>query len=326
MKNLAEMLEVEVLLATYNGERFLREQIDSILAQDYPALRILASDDGSTDSTPDILREYALRFPARFHVGDGAAPSGSAKANFLRLMRLTTALFVCFADQDDVWLPGKVSRSMEAMRELERRHGSDSPLLVFTDLSVVDQELRTLHPSMWKHAGIDPSTVHRLQRLLGQAIVTGCTMTVNRPLLELACSMPPAATMHDRWIALLASAMGASAYISEPQVLYRQHGANVIGLRSRDTSLAGIKRRLMDKSRRQQQRTLDELQVEALLHQHGTDMPPQNSALLEKFLESSRSPSAFRRIWLTLRYGFRRQGLLANLALLLEPFRGRRRD
>jgi len=116
---------IEVLLATYNGARFLREQIESILSQDYQALCILAADDGSQDDTPAILAEYAERFPKRLRVLGGAAPTGSAKANFLRLMHHASEAYVCFSDQDDVWLPSKVRLSLETMQALEQRHSFD---------------------------------------------------------------------------------------------------------------------------------------------------------------------------------------------------------
>ena len=106
---MSSLTEVEILLATYNGARFLREQIDSILAQDYGNIRVLARDDGSSDGTVEILHQYAKRFPGRFRVMPSSAPTGSAKNNFLLLMKASTADYVCFADQDDVWLPAKVT-------------------------------------------------------------------------------------------------------------------------------------------------------------------------------------------------------------------------
>lgn len=314
---------VEILLATYNGARFLREQVDSVLAQDYPTLRILVSDDGSDDETLAILDQYRQVLPLCVRILEGLPPTGSAPANFLRLMQHATASYVCFCDQDDVWLPGKVRCSLEAMRVLEQKHGTGMPLLVFTDLRVVDHDLKTMQPSMWATAGIVPGNVHRLERLLTQSIVTGCTMMINRPLLELAKRMPPEASMHDRWIALLAGAMGASAFLREPQVLYRQHDCNVVGAVLKDNSIAGLWFRLRNRGERTHQRKLEILQVEALQRQHGTEMPPAGATLLGRYLESSLNPNPFRRIWLTLRYGFFRQGLLSNFALFLEPFRGK---
>ena len=118
---------MEVLLATYNGARFLREQLDSIFAQDYENLRILARDDGSRDETPQILSEYAQRFPSRFRLLPTDTATGSAKTNFLKLMQASDADYVCFCDQDDVWLPEKVSTTQRAMSGLEERWGRDTP-------------------------------------------------------------------------------------------------------------------------------------------------------------------------------------------------------
>ena len=235
--------DVEVLLATLNGERFLREQIESILAQSYGRVRVLARDDGSRDGTAAILAEYARRYPERFRVLDAGEPSGSAKGNFVRLMRAATGEYVCFADQDDVWLPEKVRLSVRAMEELESKRGAQLPLLVFSDLRVVDDDLRTLHPSMWREARLNPQNVHRLERLVGLNVVTGCTMMINGTLLALGRRMPEAATMHDRWLSLLASAMGGAAAISQPTVLYRQHDANVIGAPAEDHTVSGTLRR-----------------------------------------------------------------------------------
>jgi Glycosyl transferase family 2 len=319
--------EVEVLLATYYGERFLREQIDSILAQDYaedyPILRILARDDGSSDGTPTILAEYASRFPRRIRVMPDAHPTGGAKTNFLELMKAAGSGFVCFADQDDVWLPDKVSRSMEAMRTLEQQHGADNPLMVFSDLRVVDAELKTIAPSMWRQTGTHAESVHRLERLVGQSVVTGCTLTINHRMLELARRMPNEATMHDRWIALIAAAMGAAAIVPGQTVLYRQHGANVVGASAPDDSLAGIARRGSDSTGRRAERLRSEKQAEALLRVYAEELPQRSRQLLAAYLRSGRRSSAAGRVLLTLRYGFFRGGVLKSLGTVLDLARSR---
>jgi glycosyltransferase involved in cell wall biosynthesis len=315
--------QVAVLLATYNGARFLPQQIDSILAQDYPAIDIVAGDDGSTDGTLGILQEYAARLSGRLTLLPAERPSGSARANFARLMQAATAEYVCFADQDDVWLPGKVSRSLAAMQHLERRHGAGMPLLVFSDLRVVDAELKMLAPSMWRQMDIDPESVHRLERLVGRSVVTGCTMLINRRMLELARRMPAEATMHDRWIGLLAAAMGAAASIPEPTVLYRQHGANVIGAAAADDSVSGIARRAADSNPRRAERIRCEKMAEALLRLHEAEMPQASASLLRAYLRSGRSESAVERVWLTLRHGFDRGGVLKTVATILDLARAR---
>jgi len=307
---------VEVLLATYNGERFLREQVESILSQDWPEVLILARDDGSGDGTARILAEYATRFPERFRVLAGES-AGGAKGNFLELMRQTTAEYVCFADQDDVWLPGKVRLGMEAMRALEARHGLAMPLLTFSDLRVVGAELKTVSGSMWAYAEIEPESALRLERLVGQSVVTGCTMTINRRLLELARRMPEEATMHDRWIALLAAAMGETAMVREAMVLYRQHGGNVVGAAAPDGSVSGMAARTPDGGRRAERRRCEAM-AEALLRQHGDEMPAGRVALLEAYLRSGQSESAVERVGITLREGFFRPGVVKTMALLWD--------
>jgi glycosyltransferase involved in cell wall biosynthesis len=131
---------VTILLATYNGERYLREQIDSLLAQTHP-VRVLARDDGSRDGTVSILRDYAERWPQRFALLEDDSGTGHAKWNFLRLTDTAVQIpgidYLAFADQDDVWMPEKIELEMKAMRQLEKRYGATVPLLVFSDLSVV---------------------------------------------------------------------------------------------------------------------------------------------------------------------------------------------
>lgn len=312
---------VEVLLATYNGERFLREQIDSILAQDYKNLRVLARDDGSSDGTTVILREYEQRFPDRFCVMPTDAPTGSAKNNFLRLMKTSASEYVCFSDQDDVWLSDKVSRSMRAMATLESRYGTTTPLLVFTDLRVVDDALEILHESLWKQAGVKPERINDLAAVLGHNIVTGCTALVNRCLLDISLEMPEEAVMHDSWIALLASAFGASEMVREKTVLYRQHDRNVVGVDMRKKSTWELLARFLEGEGRILQWKTNERVAEAMLRVHGKDLCPKNRKLLEAYLRCGRSDSRIVRIGTMLRYRFFRPGVLRNVATFVDLWR-----
>src|SRR3984885_14044988 len=310
--------QIEILLATYNGERYLREQIDSILEQTYSSLKILAWDDGSSDGTVAILDEYAARFAGRVCVFSDGTVTGHPKRNFQRLMKASTGDYLCFADQDDVWLPNKIGRCMEGMQKLEERHGKAPPLLVFTDLKVVDGQLKTIHSSMWKQTKTDPESIHQLKRLVGRNVVTGCTALINRPLLELALSMPPEAPMHDRWIGMLAATMGAAAIVADQTVLYRQHESNVVGVAKPDNSMSGIVSRAARPDGRRAERARSEAQVEALLRLHGNVMPKARANLLRAYLRSGRSPNPLRRIATTLRYGFSRGSSLKNLLTLFD--------
>jgi glycosyltransferase involved in cell wall biosynthesis len=309
---------VEVLLATYNGGQFLRAQIDSILSQDYENLRVLARDDGSSDDTVAILHEYEKQFPDRFHVVLPSEATGSAKENFLQLMKASTSEYVCFADQDDIWLSSKVSKTMQAMVTLESRWGSTTPLLVFTDLCVVDDRLTTLHESLWKQAGIEPKFIHSLASVLGHNPVTGCTALINRRLLDMSVKMPAEAAMHDSWIALLASAFGASAIVRAKTVLYRQHDRNVVGIDSRPKSPREMIARFLQGEGRVLQWRANERQVEALVRTYGEALSPKQRKLLDAYLRCGRSENRIVRVAMMIRYHFFRPGLLRNIATLID--------
>jgi len=307
--------EVEILLATYNGDRFLREQIDSILMQDYADIRILARDDGSTDRTLEILSEYVARFPDRFRLLPSMPPTGGAKNNFLRLMEASTADRICFCDQDDVWSPDKVSRTKQEMDILASRWGIDVPLLVFTDLRVVDENLNILHGSLWAKMNIDPGCMANFARLLVQSVVTGCTAMINRRLLELSLRMPEQASMHDRWIGLLVSGMGKYSFVKTPTVLYRQHGRNVIGTGTAPQARSLLERFLHPRMAQKHfiQWKNSQEQAAAFLKLYAAELPPGKRDLIMAYLRCGTSKSRLIRIATLIRYGFYYPGILSNL-------------
>ncbi len=310
--------QVEVLLATYNGEHFLSEQIDSILSQDYDGLRVVARDDGSTDATRTLLEQYARRYPERFKLMPMDTPSGGAKWNFMRLLGQSSAQYVCFADQDDVWKADKVSSSMNRMSALEARHGKEMPLLVFSDLEVVKDQLDRINASFWGYQGIVPVNIHRFSRLLTQNVVTGCTALINRPLAELAMTMPAESYMHDWWIALMACAFGDADYIPEATVLYRQHGANVVGAVEHGKPNLVPRWRYHDMRRAQWEQS--EKQAEALLRLHGARLPQEKVAILEDYVRCEESDNRWVRVFTVIRRGFFQVGLRPTLAILWYLF------
>lgn len=317
---MSSLPEIEVLLATYNGERFLREQIDSILAQDYPNIRVLARDDGSSDQTPAILFKYSAQFPNRFQVMPTSAPTGSAKDNFHRLMLASSANYICFADQDDVWLPDKLSQSMQAMTQLESQWGYEIPLLVFTDLRVVDDRLTVLYESFWAKMAIDPGWIEQFAQLLPGAVVTGSTMMVNRSLMNLALRMPSEAYMHDRWISLLTSVFGKFSAIDRQTVLYRQHDGNVIGI-GEDAASTSFLHRLRNLNSHLVTWRHNQRQAQGFLNTHGDEMPEEKREILKAFLRCESDASRFARIRLFLHHRFYTPGRLALLATLVYLFR-----
>jgi len=305
---------VQVLLATYNGERFLREQIDSILDQTYRDVSILARDDGSSDSTPAILSDYSSRFPGQFSVLPTDAASGSPRANFARLISASGAPYLAFADQDDVWLTDKLEWSMAAMRRMEQQYSLEVPLLVFSDLTVVDQALNQLQPSFWAQQNIKPDNVRYFPRLLTQNVATGCTMLFNQSLARLASPMPPGVFMHDWWVALLAAGFGHACAIPAQTVLYRQHDRNVIGAVGH-ARVTGIPRWRYHEKRREQWEMIAH-QAEALLALYGDILPGQHRSTLEAVVRCERHPSRWVRARNYVQHGFRFDRLRASLAIL----------
>ena len=226
------MARIAVLLATFNGEGFLREQLDSLLEQTLPDFTCYVHDDGSTDATLDIVREYAARHPGRFVLMEYPA-TGSAKSNFVSMLVRTKEPYIMFCDQDDVWKREKIAKSILRMEQEEAVRGN-IPLVVYSDLVVVDRSLKVIAPSYMGYMKRRPDSVS-IQSILISAIVSGCTMLMNRAAVDKALEHIDVARipMHDLWIAAVTFIYGNLLYIEEPLVLYRQHSSNVMGARKR---------------------------------------------------------------------------------------------
>lgn len=219
---------IDIVLATYNGAPYLPAQLDSLLQQDCGGWRLLVRDDGSSDQSAAILQSYAERFPGKIRVLANSGGNLGACGNFAELLRSSDADYTMLCDQDDVWLPDKVGRTLAEMQRLEAECGKDSPVLVHTDFRVVDEQLRVVAESGWRFQKTDP-TRSALNQLLVQNVATGCTVMINRALREIALPIPPEALMHDWWLALVASAFGRIGCLRQSTMLYRQHGGNKVG-------------------------------------------------------------------------------------------------
>ena len=245
---------IDILMATYNGETYLREQIDSILRQSNTDWRLIIRDDCSTDSTVRIIQEYQAQYPDKFVLIQADTPSGSAQNNFFQLIRYWQqhgrAEYVMFADQDDVWLRNKIQITLYNMKVLEQQHGRQIPLLVHSDLTVVDAELNVINPSMFAMQNMDAKQ-DKLNNILVQNIVTGCTMMVNKHLLDMVTEIPQHAVMHDMWLALIASAFGHIGFVESAAILYRQHGKNANGAKDLFFYIKNIKSECKNIIRRQ---------------------------------------------------------------------------
>lgn len=225
------MATVDILMATYNGELFLREQIESIQAQTFSDWRLLVSDDCSSDGTVEIIKELAETDSRIVLISEGER-HGSAKSNFMFLLKKSEAPYVMFCDQDDVWLSNKIKLSISCIRELELSYGSASPVMAFTDMKVVDSKLNVIDDSFESLSKLNPNRTS-FPELLAQSIGAGCTMIFNDCAAQLALRVSniEQIIMHDWWLSIICSAFGKIAYIDYPTSLYRQHENNEVGAR-----------------------------------------------------------------------------------------------
>ena len=219
--------KIAVLMATYNGERFLAEQLDSLWAQTYTDWALFVRDDGSQDATLSILSAYQATHNNLF-ILDNQGRNLHAKMNFMTLLEEVDSDFYMFIDQDDVWLPHKIEREMEQMQALNV--DASTPALVFTNLQLVDERRRILSPSFWQSIGFSPAVFHSFRAQAYMGYVTGCTMLFNRRAKEVSLPIASYAPMHDWWVAVCIYKNGGKVgCVPEPQMLYRKHGANVTG-------------------------------------------------------------------------------------------------
>lgn len=218
-------------MSTHNGAAYLAAQLDSILSQDFTGFRVLIRDDGSSDETVSIVEKYAA-VDDRIAILRSGGENLGASASFMNLVSGSDADHLMFADQDDVWLPGKISKTREKMLSLEEGSGENTPLAVFTDLEVVDANLKIVNPSFWNYQRLDPDISRDWKSLLAQNVVTGCTMMMNRAAKTVVLPYALPEMMHDHWCAARIAKFGRVHYLSEPTVLYRQHSANVEGAKN----------------------------------------------------------------------------------------------
>ena len=216
---------IDVLLATYNGEKYIKEQIDSILKQSYKNIRLIISDDCSKDKTQEILKEYEKK-DNRIELHIQEKNLGVVK-NIEFLLKQVKNKYYMLSDQDDVWLPEKIEKSLETLLK-------NNVDLVFGDLEVVDQDLKTMYPSFGDfmllnkkiHKYINSNRLNYIYNC-----VTGCTILAKKETIQKILPLPKKSKylIHDHWIGLMTSIYGKVAYMPEKYIKYRQHGNNQVG-------------------------------------------------------------------------------------------------
>lgn len=230
-----EAKKIDILLATYNGEEYLREQIESILSQTYSEFRLLISDDCSSDNTKQILEEYEKK-DKRVVLYFQKENLGVIK-NFEFLLKKVENEYYMFSDQDDIWKKDKIEKSVKKIEETN----SD---LIYTDLEVVDENLNTTSSSYWKLKGFynKIKKYNNFESLYLNNFITGCTIISKKSLIQDFLPLPNTSkyVLHDYWIPLVISQKGKIEYIEEPLIMYRQHKNNKIGSKRKSDEIKSL--------------------------------------------------------------------------------------
>lgn len=303
---------IDVLLATYNGEKYLPAQLKSLEEQTYQDFRLYVLDDASSDGTVGILQDYKSRHPESTELILDTEHTGDPSKNFFRLLTRSRQDYTMFCDQDDVWAHEKVRFTLQ---EMQRQEENDPyiPRLVHTDLEVVSADLQPVARSFMHYEHLDPHYTS-LPRLIVQNNVTGCTILLNRLLRE-RIRVPDPMFMYDWWIALTCSAFGKISYLKDATVLYRQHGANAVGAAD-VRSPAYQAGRLQDSQgiRRSIGRTY--ALASCFEKVYGRELQPEQQQFLTAYTQS-RHTGAFQRFRVLSKYKAYKKGIGRRIAQIL---------
>lgn len=260
---------IDILLASYNGEKYIAEQISSLLRQNYDDFNLLIRDDGSTDRTTQIVRRFA-KSDKRIEIIEKSDRNRGVSNNFHALLEKSSAEYAMFCDQDDVWLPEKLERTIFLMKRFEQKY-PEMPLLIHSNKFISDKNLYIVGLQHRKVVHITS------EKILAENCVTGATIMVNRRLKNLLLLSPEFAVLYDWKAALTAHFCGKIGYISQPLSIYRQHSDNLVGING-IPSIFAIKGKL----------SAGYLQAAAFLKFYSKYLPLQKRVVIGKYADFAR--------------------------------------
>ncbi len=311
---------VAIMLAAYNGEKFIAEQIESILRQSYQNWILFIRDDGSSDLTVEIVEDYCKKFPQRMVLVRESSEKHGSNANFAALHKYVTKnysfSYFMFCDQDDLWLKNKIEITLRRMKEAEAKAKGNVPSLVHTDLKVVNEELQILSDSYFKYRTLHPDFTD-LRHLLVQNNATGCTMMWNKKLNEIVGDSlsNEEVFQHDWWMSLTACCFGKIFIIKEPTILYRQHRENSIGA-THVNSLGFIIKRLSNLNHVRRTLSKSVEQSGAFLNTYLDELTGEQTEIIRRY-SSLYERNKLIRMFGIIRDGFFKQGILQIIGELV---------
>ena len=299
------MEKVQILMSTYNGEKYLKEQIQSILNQEQVEIELLVRDDGSNDDTIKILKQYSQNSKLKYYQGENIGPAKS----FMDLINKSEKNFdyYAFADQDDIWLPNKIINAIKVLKNKE-----NEPSLYISAQEIVDENLNTIGTK--KVTGI-----HTLEGEIIRNFATGCTMVLNNMLCNIIKSYTPNyIIMHDSWITRVCYAIGGNVLIDDNSYIkYRQHMNNALGYK--DDGLKKLKKQFkiafIDKI------SMRENIAKELKNGYEAMLTPHAKELIDN-LSTYRTNKKAKK-WLLENQNFKTENFLFNLKLKTSIFLGK---
>lgn len=300
---------VHIVMASYNGEKYLKEQLDSLMAQSWPDLTVEVCDDGSTDSTCTIAEQYAAADP-RISLHKNGENKGYVR-NFLEGIQRSDADYIMLCDQDDIWDHDKVEITLRGMKQAEEGHEGE-PVLVFTDAMNFDSETGRDQGRFHRNSHLNTKKVDSAHLFMENKII-GCTVMINRAVLPYLSEIPEEIRVHDWWLALICSHFGQIMYIDRPTLRYRQHSGNIIGGNSFGSY---VKNRLAGVHRQKEVLRASYDQGKAFLAMYGSHMTPEQTEVAQRFSAMAET-GWFMRRWNLLKYGYTKSGIMRNIGLFL---------
>ncbi len=288
-----KMKKVQVLMSTYNGQTYLKKQIESILEQTYPNIELLVRDDGSSDHTIDILRDYEERYEnIKVIYGKNIGVNGS----FFYLLAQSNSDYLAFSDQDDIWLPEKIQNAVEKLDyyTVPALYAGNKILIDQNDSIIKENNKKKKKPSF--------------SNALIENICTGCTIVMNKKLADnLKIHIPKQAILHDWWCYLVASYLGIVVYDEQAYILYRQHGNNIIGQNRNIIKKIEFNIKYILKNRGKLSKQLKEFQK-------NYHIIPEKDRQLQKLIKAEKFPGTFQMVF---NKNIRRQSMADDIIMRL---------
>lgn len=307
---------IYIIMCTYNGEKYIEEQLESIAQNTVKDWKLFIQDDCSTDTTVEKIKEFQNRYPQQVCVSINEKAQGAIR-NFLSLAywvgcQMNENDYLMFCDQDDVWNSKKIELTLQRMQKLVSNYGNEIPLLVCSDVEVVDESLNVIAKSFRKSNHYKITNMD-FSHLIMENKVQGCTMMINKVIASKLEQLPKCACMHDGWVGLIAASMGKIAYIDQPTMKYRQHSRNVMGsidfwadMRGKLGNLSAQKNIVYD--------TIP--QVKEFLEIYEKEMDEKSTLTARKFCLLPEKRFWVRRYYI-IKYHMWKSGILRNMGLLL---------